>query len=181
MTAFEGRNSLLPNFPRGFCVLGVRSRLLLTLTCLLLAVVPALARVGEPLAEIRKRYGKPQGTPDSRTTFWMFENDFGAMHYTVTVNDKGISIAEGLKPYRRTRFTALDAETFISMQFAGKPEGDRRIVTPGQAYRFGGQDFVCAPLEHVVIDETAGILLIWIKAEPPSVLAVSPEMVQQTK
>lgn len=155
------------------------------LLCLLLLAGLSIgslpARVGEPLAEIRKRYGKPQGTPDSRTTFWMFENDFGAMHYTVTANDKGISIAEGLKPYRRTRFTAQDATTFINMQFGSLPEGDRRTVPPGQTYRFGGQDFVCAPQEHVVVDETAGILLIWIKSDHPSVLAVSPEMLRQAK
>ena len=155
------------------------------LLCLLLLSVlatgPVTARVGEPIAEIRKRYGRPQGTPDSRTTFWMFENDFGAMHYTVTTNDKGLSIAEGLKPYRRTRFTAQDAETFIAMQFAGRPEADRRVIPPGQAYRFGGQDFVCAAQEHVVVDETAGILLIWNKADLPSVLAVAPEMLLRAK
>lgn len=171
----------MPNFPRRFCVLDVISRLLLTLTCLLLAVAPAQARVGESIAEIRKRYGKPQGQPDGRTTFWMFENDFGAMNYTVTVNDKGISIAEGLKPYRRTNFTAQDAETFIGMQFAGRPAEDRKVFAPGQAYRFGGQDFVCGVHEHVVVDETAGILLIWIKSDPPSVLAVAPEMLTQAK
>jgi hypothetical protein len=157
------------------------TRALFILLLAALAPVPALARVGEPVSEIRKRYGKPQGHPDGRTMFWMFENDFGAMHYTVTANDKGLSMAEGLKPYRRTRFTTQDAETFIGMQFAGHPEANRRTIPPGQAYRFGGQDFVCGAEEHVVVDETAGILLIWTKSDPASVLAVSPEMVQRTK
>lgn len=155
------------------------------LLCLLLfaglTAVPTQARVGESIAEIRKRYGRPQGQPDKHTTFWMFENDFGAMHYTVTTNDKDVSIAEGLKAYRRTRFTAKDAEVFIDMQFAGRPEADRRTIAPGQAYRFAGQAFTCGPKEHVVVDETAGILLIWNKTEPASVLAVGPEMLQRVK
>ncbi len=160
-------------------------RRLRPLLCLLLlaglAATTAHARVGESISDIRKRYGRPQGTPEKNVTFWMFENDFGAMHYTVTTNDKGISIAEGLKPYRRTRFTPQDAETFIRMQFASLPEDDRRTVAPGEAYRFGGQDFVCGAQEHVVVDETADILLIWSKSDPGSVLAVSSEMLARTR
>lgn len=159
--------------------------LLRSLPCLLLAAgfaaSLAQARLGDSESDLRNRYGRPQGHPKGDTYFWMFENDFGAMLYTVTLNSQGRSIAEGLKPYRRTGFTAQDAETFIGMQFEGRPEAERRTLQPGAAYRFAGQDFTCGKDEQVIVDENAGILVVWTKSSPPSVLAVSPEMVQRTK
>jgi hypothetical protein len=147
-----------------------------------LGFVPLQARLGETMAEIQKEFGKPEGQPRKDNAYWLFEGDDGLLNYTVTFNAAGRSIAEGLKPVRRARFTESNALVFIESQLTPW-EGSKtmRILKPGEKYRFASQDFVCGPDEHVVLDEPHGVLLIWTKTVSPAVMIVSPEMFQRVK
>jgi hypothetical protein len=160
----------------------MHSRLLFTCLLAAFALSPAHARLGESAADLKKRYGRPELESRKENIFWLFEADNGQLLYTVTLNAEGRSIAEGLKPHKRARFHESDARVFMDSQLAPL-EGSKtlRVVKPGEHYQFAGQDFVCDALEHVVLDEANGLLLIWNKSVNPSVLVVSPAMFQHGK
>ena len=147
-----------------------------------LTLMPAQARLGETMADIQKQFGKPTGQPRKDTAFWLFEGDDGLLSYTVTFNAEGKSIAEGLKPVRRARFTESNALIFIESQLmAWADSKTMRTLKRGEKYHFSGQDFVCGPDEHVMLDEPNGVLLIWTKTVAPAVMVVSPEMFAERK
>ncbi len=157
-------------------------RLLFATLLTALALSPAQARLGESLPEISKKFGKPAGQPRKDNVYWLFEGEDGLLAYTVTFNTKGQSIAEGLKPVRRARFSEKAATDFIATQVAHLQDSKTiRIIAAGEKYRFAGEDFVCAPNEYVVLDEPGGLLLIWSKAINPAVMVVAPEMFQRGK
>lgn len=142
--------------------------------------LPAHARLGETQDDIRKQFGKAGGESRKESAFWLIEGNDGLLNYTVTFNAEGRSIAEGLKPVRRARFTEADARSFIESQLLPWEDSPTlRILKPGEKYTFAGQDFVCAKNEQVAIDEPNGVLVIWTKAA--SVVVVSTEMLQRVK
>jgi hypothetical protein len=157
------------------------SRHCLLLLCAGWLAVAAQARLGETLADIKKRYDSPLSQVRKDAATWLFdEGDSGQLAYTVTFNAKGRSIAEGMKPVKRARFSKETALDFIEMQLAPYRESKtQRIVKQGEKYRFAGQDFTCGPQEYVVLDEPRGLLLIWSQVVDPSVMVVSPEMFQR--
>jgi hypothetical protein len=138
----------------------------------------AQARLGETLADIKKRYDSPISQVRKDNATWLFdEGESGQLAYTVTFNAKGQSIAEGMKPVKRARFSKETALDFIEMQLApNRDSKTQRIVKPGEKYRFAGQDFTCGRQEYVVLDEPRGFLLIWSQVVDPAVMVVSPEM-----
>jgi hypothetical protein len=146
------------------------------------ALVPARARLGETLADLKKRYGRPELESRKDNVFWLFEGDNGQLLYTVTLNAEGRSIAEGLKPHKRARFTEANAVDFIEAQLLPWADSPTlRTHKPGEKYRFAGQEFVCGQLEHVMVDESNGVLLIRTKTVNPAVVVVAPEMFQRGK
>ncbi len=142
---------------------------------------PLPARLGETLAEIKQRYDSPTTQTRRDSALWLFERgDDGQLLYTVTFDAKGRSVAEGLKPVKRARFTKEIALDFIESQLA--PYRDSKtlqIITVGKKYRFAGQDFTCGRDEYVVLDEPRGLLLIWSQVVNPAVMVISPEMLQR--
>jgi hypothetical protein len=157
-------------------------RLIFALLLAALTALPGHARLGETTADLKKRFGRPELESRKDNIFWLFEADNGQLLYTVTLNAEGRSIAEGLKPQKRARFHESDARVFMDAQLAPLENSKTlRVVKAGEHYRFAGQDFVCDALEHVVIDEPNGFLLIWNKSVNPSVLVVSPAMFQRGK
>src|SRR5688572_12145922 len=98
-----------------------------------LTLMPAQARLGETMADIQKQFGTPGGQPRKDNAFWLFEGDDGLLSYTVTFNAEGRSIAEGLKPVRRARFTKSNALIFIESQLMPW-EGSKtmRTLKPGE-------------------------------------------------
>ena len=157
------------------------SRRLLVLLLAGWLALTAQARLGETLADIKKRYDSPISQVRKDNATWLFdEGDSGQLAYTVTFNAKGQSIAEGLKPVKRARFSKETALDFIEQQLAPyRDSKTQRIVKPGEKYRFAGQDFICGPQEYVVLDEPRGLLLIWSQVVDPAVMVVSPEMFQR--
>ena len=156
------------------------------LLALLLAgwlAAPAPARLGETLDALKKRYDSPatQIRKDNANATWLFdEGDSGQLAYTVTFNAKGQSIAEGLKPVKRARFSKDTALDFIEQQLVNyRDSKTQRIVKRGEKFRFAGHDFTCGPQEYVVLDEPRGILIIWSQVVEPSVIVISPEMLQR--
>jgi hypothetical protein len=143
------------------------------------AATSAHARLGEPLAKLKERFGKPQPQAQKDAVFWLFEGEDGQLLYTVTLNAKGVSIAEGLKPLKYGRLTRETAENFINGQLGSFRESKTaRTVNPGEKYVFAGKSFVCAEQEYVIVDDANGILIVWTKGAPPYVMAVSPEMIK---
>ena len=175
----------MPKFARRFCVLGVRSHLLPILTCLLLAAAPAAhAALGETLADLQKRFGRPdpmlQHSSQKNVTVWAIETPQSErLIYTVTFNAKGFSIAEGLKPAGRAILAEPIAQSFVDSQFAlHRDAASTRMPKPGEKYRFAGQEFVCAANEAVWVDETHDFMVVWAK-DPKGkglVMAVRAEM-----
>ena len=157
-----------------------RPRRLLLLLSALWLTVPAPARLGDTLAELKKRYDSPapQMRRDTSNATWLFdEDDSGQLAYSVTFNAAGRSIAEGLKPVKRARFPKDTALEFIEQQLAPFHDSKtQRILKTGEKYRFAGRDFVCGKDEYVVLDEPRGLLLIWSQVVNPSVMIVSPEI-----
>ncbi len=158
------------------------SRFLSILLLASLAAAPARARLGENLAEIKKQFDHPPDQARKGNAYWLIEGEDGLLLYTVTFNAKGRSIAEGLKPVRRARFTSDKAAEFIALQTAHLVDSKtKQVVAPGGGYRFAGQDFVCAPEEQILLDEPNSFLLIWNKSFEPSVVVVAPEVFQTAK
>jgi hypothetical protein len=153
---------------------------LLGLILVVFGCLPVHARLGETQDDIRKQFGKAGGQPRKESAFWLIEGNDGLLNYTVTFNAEGRSIAEGLKPVRRARFTEADARSFIESQLlAWEDSPTLRTLKSGEKYTFAGQDFVCAKNEQVAIDEPNGVLVIWTKAT--SVVVISTEMLQRVK
>ena len=148
------------------------------LACLL--VTSVLARVGEPVARIKERFGKPDPKSPKNMVIWFIETNNGPLVYTVTYNAKGISIAEGLKPLKSAVLTARSANDFIQDQVALIKDGAAtRIMKPGERFEFAGQPFVCGENEFVLMDNTHDLLVIWARGSTGTVLAVSREMFQR--
>lgn len=140
----------------------------------------AHARLGESLAQIAERFGKPVATPKN-TAYWLFEvGDSGQVQYTVTFGTGGKSIAEGLRPLRNARFTANIANDFIAGQLEDDPASTtRRTLKASEQYTFAGQTMAVGANEYVVIDEARGLLIVWSRAaKTPYVLVLSPEMMK---
>lgn len=144
------------------------------------AALPAPARLGETAADLRKRFGRPESQPAKNVSVWLIEEAGGALLYTVTFDDRNRSIAEGLKPFRQARLTEQTARNFIADQLAVLADtSTARAVKPGEAYTFAGGGFVCGEGEQVLVDEQAGVLIVWAQRAPASVLAVTAEFVQR--
>jgi len=142
---------------------------------------PAQARLGETLAEIKKRYSQPVPQDRKDIANWLFEVEDGQLVYTVTFDAKGLSIAEGLKPVKRARFSKDVALDFIESQLAPyRDSKTMRVVAPGGKYMFAGKELTCAQNEYVVVDEPQAMLLIWIQTATPTVMVVRPEIFRRT-
>lgn len=151
---------------------------------LLLALTAAsgVASVGEPVAKITERMGKPNPQSPRNMAIWFIETNGGPLVYTVTPNARGISIAEGLKPVKQhTLLTEETALGFIQEQLLPfKDSKTARVVRAGEKYEFAKQPFTCAEQEYVLLDEPNGVLLIWNKmATNSSVIVVTPEMLRR--
>lgn len=144
--------------------------------------VSASARIGEKEAELRQRLGKPEAQPQKNVLVWLVEEPAGALLYTVTFDEKGLSMAEGLKPFRQAKMTEQTARAFIVEQLGALPANHRaRELKSGDAYVFAGEKLTCGPNERVVVDDDHGLLVVWNLAPAPSVLAVTRDMVERTR
>ncbi|MFZ5496993.1 MAG: hypothetical protein ACOZE5_16870 [Verrucomicrobiota bacterium] len=160
-----------------------RSRLLCLLLLAGLVAAPARAALGETLAEIQRRFGRPdpmlQQPSQKNVTVWAIETmQSERLIYTVTFGAKGHSIAEGLKPVRRAVLTGDFAQQFVDSQLAIHAGATPRIPQPGEKYTFGGQEFTCGANEAVWVDEARDFLIVWLKGAKGHVLAVRAEMLR---
>lgn len=155
--------------------------LVLTFTIAFGAAATAHARIGETGAELRKRFGRPESQSAKDVLVWLIEAPSGALLYTVTLNERGVSIAEGLKPFRQAAFSEQSARNFIKEQLSilADPR-TARAVQPGETYVFGGETLTCGENEQVIVDDASNLLVIWT-TRPPSVMAATHEMMQRTK
>ncbi|HVZ63988.1 MAG TPA: hypothetical protein VG936_05315 [Lacunisphaera sp.] len=154
----------------------------LALACMVFALAGAtgFARIGESLDLLTKRFGKsPERDSPKHMAVWFVESIDGALVYTVTLNAKGVSIAEGIKPLKFAQLTEKIATDFLQDQMILlKDSKTARQVKPGEKYSFAGQPFTCGDGEYVVLDEDRGLLLVWSRGAVPSVMAISREMLQ---
>ncbi|HLP24482.1 MAG TPA: hypothetical protein VK477_02300 [Acidobacteriota bacterium] len=126
--------------------------------------------------------GKPEAQPQKNVLVWLVEESAGALLYTVTFDEKDLSIAEGLKPFRQAKMTEQTARAFIAEQLGALPADHRaRELKPGETYTFAGEKLTCGANERVVVDNDHGLLIVWNMAPAPSVLAVTREMVERTR
>ncbi len=148
----------------------------------LVAASPLAARLGESAADLKKRFGRPEAQPAKNVLVWLIEEPAGALIYTVTLNDRGLSIAEGLKPYRAAPLPESRARDFISEQVSvlANPSG-ARVVKPGESYQFGGETLTCGPSEHIVVDDAHNLLVVWTKGNGPSVMAATHEVMAASR
>jgi hypothetical protein len=157
---------------------GFRLTLLALAGLLALAPAPrASAALGETFNALKERLGRPLPSEKKNVHVWLIEVIDGQLSYTVTFNAQNRSIAEGIRPIKRARFTPDLARDFIATQtraLANSPT--LRTVHPGEKYTFARHDFTCGPDESVTVDDPQGVLIIWTKAPIPSIMAVSPEM-----
>lgn len=159
----------------------LRPALALTLACAFAAAPSAQARIGESGADLRKRFGRPESQPAKDVLVWLIEEPSGALLYTVTFDGRGISIAEGLKPFRQAALSEQSARNFIRDQLSVLADvRAARAVKPGESYAFGGETLVCGENEQVIVDDANNLLVIWA-TRPPSVLAATHEMMQRTR
>lgn len=146
----------------------------------LAAALPARAVLGEDLDTLTKRFGKqdPQVRPQKHVAMWSLESDDSErLVYTVTFDDKGRSIGEGIKPVKMIPLPRDAAEAFIATQLAPYAgAASTRSVKPGEKYRFAGQDFTCAGNEVVYVDEANDFMIVWAKGKPGMVMAVRAAM-----
>jgi hypothetical protein len=162
------------------------SRSILALLAVLFATAvaapPAFARLGESSAELRRRFGRPESQPSKDVLVWLIEEPAGALLYTVTLDERGFSIAEGLKPFRQAVLTEQSARNFVQEQLSVLSDmRTARVVKPGENYTFGGEKFVCGEHEQVVVDEANNLLVIWATRPTPSVMAATREMLARTR
>jgi hypothetical protein len=143
------------------------------------AALPAHARIGEKAAELRQRFGKPEAQPQKNVLVWLIEESAGALLYTVTFDEKDLSIAEGLKPFRQAKMTDQSARNFIADQLAALPADHRaRELKPGESYTFAGEKLTCSAQERIVLDADHGLLVVW---NVGPILAVTAAMVERTR
>jgi ATP-dependent helicase YprA (DUF1998 family) len=155
---------------------------LLAAACACAFPLSAHARLGEKAAELRQRFGKPEAQPQKNVLVWLIEESAGALLYTVTFDEKDVSMAEGLKPFRQAKMTDEAARSFIAEQLSSLPSDHKaRELKPGEAYTFAGEKLTCGANERVVVDDAHGLLIVWSIAPSPSVLAVTREMVERTR
>ena len=155
------------------------SRLPLFFLLSLLAAVTGQARLGEKLDQIKGRFGAPAGSPRTNVWVWYFEVQDGEVLYTVTLDDKGRSIAEGLKPVKQALFSRELADSFIGSETEPfKDSKTLRTVTAGEKYTFGGKEFVCGKQEYVVVDDANRFLLVLSREGIPSIIVVRPEILR---
>jgi hypothetical protein len=145
---------------------------------LVLATTVALpAAIGENIKQIKARMGEPGPQASKRNVIWLFEEGDGRMAYSVTLNDKDISIAEGLKPIEGAVLDQQGAQDFTISQLAPyKGVGTTRGIKPGEKYVFAGKSFTCGANEVVVVNDEAGVLIIWTKGKEPKIMAVGHEL-----
>jgi len=157
-------------------------RHLFPVLCLLaatLAATPAHAVLGETLAQMTTRMGKPEPNTRKDAAVWFFEVEDGRLVYTATFNDKGVSIAEGLKPLKRAIFTSKAAQDFINAQLTlAKDSKTLRTYKPGDTYTFGGKPFTCGSEEYVTLDAANDLAIVWNRTRLPTVIAFRSEMVK---
>ena len=153
------------------------SRSLLATLCLCLTAATVQARVGEPIAQIKARFGKPDPQSPKNMVIWFIETDKGPLVYTVNYNAKGLSIGEGLKPLKNSSLPNSSAKDFLQDQMIRvKDSPTTRVVKPGEKYDFAGHPFVCEADDFVVLDETLDLLIIWSRGGTGQVMAISREM-----
>lgn len=152
------------------------------LASLVLGAGSALARLGDSASDLRKRFGRPEAQPAKNQLVWLVEEPAGALIYSVTLNDRGISIAEGLKPYRAGALSEQSARNFIADQISVLAEpGKARLVKPGESYQFGGETLACGPGEHIVVDDANNFLVVWTKGTSGNVMAATHEFMHATR
>jgi len=155
---------------------------LFLVTTLAVSATSAFARVGDSAADLRKRLGRPEAQPSKTQLVWLIEEPAGALIYTVTLNDRGISIAEGLKPYRAGALSEQSARNFIADQITVLADPSKaRLVRPGETYEFGGEKLTCGAGEHIVVDDVHGFLVVWTKGPKGNVLAATHEFMHATR
>jgi hypothetical protein len=144
------------------------------------AATPGFARIGDSVAKFTERFGKgPERESPRNKAVWFIESIDGPLVYTVTLNAKGVSIAEGIKPLKHALLTAKIAQDFVDEQLVLlKDSKTARVIATGDKYTFAGQSFVCAEGDYVVVDEPKGLLIIWARGGIPSVMAVTKEMME---
>ena len=154
------------------------SRLLITSLLLAVATTSGFARIGDSVAKFTERFGKgPERESPKGMAVWFIESIDGPLVYTVTLNAKGVSIAEGIKPLKRAILTNKIAQDFMDEQMSLlKDSKTARVVKPGEKYEFARQSFVCAEGEYVVLDEPRDLLLVWVRDGIPSVMAITKEL-----
>ncbi|WP_438480516.1 hypothetical protein [Oleiharenicola lentus] len=143
----------------------------------LLLPVIAHATIGESFAALKERLGSATPTARKNVRVWFIEAIDGQLTYTVTFNAADKSIAEGIKPVKRARFTPDLAQDFIATQtrpYAGSKT--LREIAPGEKYTFANRNFTCGENETAIVDDANGLLIVWIKAPLPSIMAISHEM-----
>jgi hypothetical protein len=152
------------------------------LACVALAPVNSLARLGDSAATLKKRFGRPEAQPAKNQLVWLIEEPAGALIYNVTLNERGVSIAEGLKPYRAGGLSESSARNFIADQISvlTDPTTARRVKA-GESYQFGGETLTCGANEHIVVDDRHNLLVVWTKGSGGHVLAASHEFLHATR
>jgi len=154
-------------------------RFLLLFFLSVLTAVTVQARLGEKLDQIKGRFGVPAGSPRTNVWVWYFEVQDGEVLYTVTFDEKGQSIAEGLKPVKQALFSRELADSFIGSETEPyKDSKTLRHLTAGEKYNFGGKEFVCGKQEYVVVDEANRFLLVLSREGIPSIIVVRPEILR---
>ncbi|MDB6165963.1 MAG: hypothetical protein JWQ83_1103 [Lacunisphaera sp.] len=145
------------------------------------AAISAQARLGETLAQLREHFGTPPDPKSPRgMVVWFVESVDGPLVYTVTLNAKGISIAEGMKSVKRGIMTQKIVQDFLEDQMTlTRDSKTARVVPPGEKYEFAKTAYTCGEKEWVLVDDTRGVLLIWSRAGTQSVMAVTHEMMQR--
>jgi hypothetical protein len=151
---------------------------ILPLLLLVALAAPAPARIGEPLAKLKERFGKaPDPQSPKGKAVWFIESIDGPLVYTVTLNAKGVSIGEGIKPLKRGLLTTQIAQDFLNDQLSLlKDSKTARTMKPGENYTFAQQAFVCGEQEYVVVDEPNNLLVVWSRGGIPAVMAITREM-----
>ncbi len=138
-------------------------------------VVPAQARLGETLADLQKRYGKPepQAKNNKNAATWFLEGEDGQLIYTATFDAQGKSIGEGMKPVRYAKFTQETVNAFIEIQLA--PYRNSQTVhtaKPGEKYTLRGKVYTAGNVETVIVDDANDLLIVWTQGATPSVMAL---------
>ncbi|MBI2497435.1 MAG: hypothetical protein HYV75_05795 [Opitutae bacterium] len=157
----------------------MKKHLPLLLLAALLSAPPAQAVLGETLVQLREHMGKPEPQTRKDAAVWFYEVEDGRLVYTVTFNDKGLSVAEGLKPLKRAIFTKDAAQDFINAQLTlTKDSKTLRTFRPGEKYAFAGREFTLGAEEYATIDAANDLAIIWNRTRNPSVIAFRAEFLK---